>query len=356
MTRRNKEQGQALVEAVVVFPLIIAVALGAMTLFLYTQVQGTAIQVARQGVWERSVWADWNNPWAGSDQSGLGGVARTVTRTDHDIYYSALAHQVSPELRIRSDRDVAALANASGLSAASASIPIWDGAMKPGKQVLGGNVAALADAAAPQSLAASLTMPWQSLMDNFSFDTHWAEPDGAQPARALAQPLLNVPPVNVSANLPVDTVATTEVAISLPNTLLRPLTIGLLRLDGDDEPAMLSFFATGAILTNPWAPKDENVFREKVHGLDLDQMVDAAVAPFSKIEGGVTGAMGGASLFLESIPLFGTLIKPGQPSLDSTTAALPFTRVIPSLGSRDDIDWQDAFFPYVPDAGEVPDP
>lgn len=322
----TKQRGQALIEMIVVAPLMIAIAAGIMAIAMYLQAKTTTVSTARYAVWERSVWADPDNPWAGGDSNELGGAESTVIRPDYDIFRAGMAYATSPNLRIRSDRNIASLAGDSGNDPGNQKVLSWGGTTQSGSDTLGGNVGAFAKGA----LNTSRANAWEEMNSRYFHSITRAEQDVYLASDAL-QDFGIEPLADRGLELPTDSVLSAEATLALPNVFHSLWSIGWLNLDSASGNPEFRISSTASLLVNSWAPKNEEVFIHKVHGLDIKPLADYLTAANQSIYSGIQSRMGAQSDLLTWLPFFGDVLLAKNPSLEQSTTTLPFTRVTPKL-------------------------
>ncbi|HEA53665.1 hypothetical protein LCGC14_0683840 [marine sediment metagenome] len=321
-----KQSGQALVEMIVVAPLIIAIAAGIMAIAMYLQAKTTTVAAARFAVWERSVWADPDHPWSGGDSSSLGGSESTVIRPDFDIFHAGLAYATTPSLRIRSDRNMAVVAASSGRDHKNPEVLSWGGSTQSGYKTFGGNVGAFVKGTREDSTRSA----WEELSSRYSFDLTRDEQDVYLASDSL-QDFGIEPLANRGLELPTDSVLSAEATLALPNVFHALWSLGWLDFNDANGDTELRISSTASLLTNSWAPKNEKVFIQKVHGLDIKPLADYITAANEAIGSGIKSRMGAQSDLLTWIPIFGDILLAKNPILDVSSVALPFTRVIPEV-------------------------
>jgi hypothetical protein len=334
---RRKHEGQAVVEMLVVGPLILAVAAGVMALALYMQAQTVAVNTARHAVWERSVWADPDEPWNGSHDGELGGAASTVMRPDYDIAIAGLAYTTNPNLRMRSDRDMAAVATHDPTDPSATEVMRWGGKMRSGAATMGGNVAAfIRDADADPDRSA-----WEILTSRFSHSTERDAQDTGFPVipSHMMQDFGIDPLISRGLGFDTDSVLSSRIALTMPNVFNAPWAMAWLDFDGGPTAmAEIQLDATASLLANPWAPKNEDVFQTKVHGLDVKPLTNVATYVSAQIGEGLASRQASQMSIMEWLPIFGDIQLAGSPSLQSFTEVLPYTRVHPDSGTAEIFD------------------
>lgn len=329
--KSRDQYGQALVEMLVVAPLILAIAAGIMAIGMYMQAKTTTIGAARYSVWERAVWADPERPWNGEHNHGLGGSSSTVIRTEYDIAHSGLAYLTNPSLRIRSDRNISRVASFDGSDYDNPEVLSWGGSTHSGYRTLGGNVGAfVAGAREASDLSA-----WQQINSRYVYEMTYEEQgdDIILPSHEL-QDFGIEPLVNRGLKLPTESVVSAKVTLALPNVFHAAWSLGWLTFDdvaGDSEMRIAS---SASLLTNSWAPKNEEVYTHKVHGLDVKPLTDYITAANQGIASGIESRMGAQADLLTWIPILGDVLLAGNPVLDSSSTVLPFTRIIPSVDAH----------------------
>lgn len=324
----TKQRGQALVEMIIVAPLMLAIAAGIMAIAMYIQAKTTTVSTARYAVWERSVWADPDNPWSGGDSNDLGGSESTVIRPDYDIFRAGMAYATTPNLRIRSDRNIASLSGDSGNDPGNQKVLSWGGSTQSGHNTLGGNVGAFAKGA----LGASTASAWEEVNTRYSHSITRAEQDVYLASDAL-QDFGIEPLADRGLELPTDSVLSAEATLALPNVFHSLWSIGWLTFDSASGDPEFRISSSASLLVNSWAPKNEEVFMKKVHGLDIKPLADYITAANESIFSGIQSRMGAQADLLTWLPFFGDILLGKNPVLDQSTTSLPFTRVTPKLNS-----------------------
>jgi hypothetical protein len=322
----TKQRGQALVEMIVVAPLMMAIAAGIMAIAMYFQAKTTTVSTARYAVWERSVWADPDNPWAGGDSNDLGGSESTVIRPDYDIFRAGMAYVTTPSLRIRSDRNIASLAEDFGNNPGNQEVLSWGGTTQSGYNTIGGTVGAFAKGAR----VASTTNAWEELNSRYFHSITRAKQDVYLASDAL-QDFGVEPLADRGLELPTDSVLSAEATLALPNVFNSLWSIGWLSFDSVSDRPEFRITSTASLLVNSWAPKNEAVFIHKVHGLDIKPLADYLTAANQSIYSGIQSRMGAQADLLTWLPFFGDVLLAKNPALDQSTTTLPFTRVTPKL-------------------------
>lgn len=320
------QQGQALVEMIVVAPLIIAIAAGIMAIAMYFQAKTTTVTTARYSVWERSVWADPDHPWSGGDSDELGGANSTVVRSEFEILQAGLAYTTNPNLRIRSDRSMVEVASYAGSDHDNPDVLSWGGFTHSGYKTFGGNVGAFVQGAREGSTRSA----WENLRSRFFYTMERDEQDVYLASSSL-QNFGIEPLADRGLQLPEDSVISAEATLALPNVFHGFWSLGWLDFDQGDGASEIRIGSTASLLTNAWAPKHEKVFIQKVHGLDVKPLVDYITAANQAIAVGIDSRMGAQSDLLTWVPIFGDILLAKNPKLDASSVALPFTRVIPEV-------------------------
>lgn len=331
---RPIQRGQALVEMLIVAPLVIAVAAGIMAIAMYLQAKTTTVATARYSVWERSVWADPEHPWAGDHSNQMGGSASTVMRSDSDIAIAGLAYTANPSLRIRSDRNMAVVAADDGSDHNNPDVLSWGGSMQSGYKTMGGSVGSFAQGAGPSGSAQSA---WESLRSRFSHEADRDSQDVYLASDSL-QDFGVEPLADRGLKLPQESVITATTSLALPNVFHGFWSLGWLDFRDANGSSEIRIASNAALLTNAWAPKNEEVFRTKVHGLDVKPLLDYITVASDSINSGLQSRMGAQADLLSWIPIFGDFQLGKNPVLDSTTVALPFTRITPRIGPGESYD------------------
>ncbi|TGN41860.1 TadE/TadG family type IV pilus assembly protein [Marinobacter confluentis] len=318
------QKGQALVEMVVIGPLIIAIAAGIMALALYFQAKTLSVNAARYAVWERSVWADPERPWNGGHDEELGGNASSVLRSDYSTLDAGLALYSNPNLRIRSDRSMSELADYGGDDHNTQEVLSWGGETRSGFGSFGGNVGTFIQGASDTETRSA----WEHLHSRYAATMDYEEQSGARPSSTLHD--FNIDPIaNMGLEMPTEALASADATINLRNVFQGAWSLGWLDFDSTDGSDEFTMTSTASLLTNPWAPKNEAVYKKKVHSLSVKQLMDYITIATDKINSGITGRLGDQSKLLEYVPILGPTMQAKNPELEPTSTAMPLTRVIP---------------------------
>lgn len=313
---------------VVVAPLIIAIAAGIMAIAMYLQAKTTTVTTARYSVWERAVWADPEHPWSGGDSDELGGSASTVIRSEFDIFQAGLAYTTNPNLRIRSDRNMAEVAAYSGSDNDNPDVLSWGGTTHSGYRTFGGNVGAFVQGTRGDDSRSA----WEGLRSRYFHTMERNEQDVYLASDSL-QNFGIEPLANRGLKLPQDSVISAQATLALPNVFHAFWSLGWLDFNEADGQSELRISSTASLLTNSWAPKNEDVFVRKVHGLDVKPLADYITVANQAIFDGINSRMGAQSDLLTWVPIFGDILLAKNPLLDASSVALPFTRAIPEVDS-----------------------
>lgn len=295
-------------ETIIWSALVLALVPGVVVLFKYAQMRQFSEELLRYTLWERTVWAAPEHPWNG-DTKGENSVIQAATAR---LVAQGSARLSSPRRAISS----------TGLTASGARSAASAGRLKPWS-VSPAEVRLLR--LAPDK-AGSLTGGHSPSADYVQ--QTWAFPDHRLPAHVLAGNL-HIPVLNLERGLDFnESLVTATIDTELKNLYgawdgFFPLPQNAL---GNGLGAPISMHLSGAILTNAWTPKNETVFREKVHSLDVKPMMDYITYVSSKIDD-VTSII--PEPLKPFIPFLGPLTLAGNPELDARTSKLPYTRALP---------------------------
>lgn len=305
---KRRANGQALVEVIICAALVIALVPGIVILFKYAQMRQFADELVRYTVWERTVWADSDNKWNNSAQ----GEHQFVQAGDNEIAMQGIVRLSNPRQSLSSGRSGA---NAVNGQAANGSKP-W-GISEEEQALL-----RLSDAK-----AGSLTGTEQ--LSPSVVEENWGGPDNKLPAHILTGSF-TVPVLGFDRGLDInsDTLVTANIDVPLNNLYgewpgLFPIPEHAL---GENMGLPIQLTTQGAILTNGWTPKNEEVFCNKVHGLDVKPMLSYMTY--------VNGAVDDLTSFIPDvakhfIPFLSSFTQAGNPELHASTGMLPYIRALP---------------------------
>lgn len=305
---KRRAKGQALVEVIICAALVIALVPGIVVLFKYAQMRQFADELVRYTVWERTVWTDPDNKWDNSAQ----GEHQFVQAGASEIAMQGIARLGNPRQSLASERSAA---NAMSGPAANAPKP-W-GISEEEQTLL-----RLSDAK-----AGSLTGTEQ-LSPSVVKET-WGGPENKLPAHILTGSF-TVPVLGFERGLDINSDTLVTASIDSPLNNLYGEWPGLFNFSGSalgetmGEPIQMN--AQGAILTNGWTPKNEEVFCKKVHGLDVKPMLSYMSA--------VNGVVDDLTSFIPDIakhfiPFLGSFTQAGNPELHASTGMIPYIRALP---------------------------
>lgn len=305
--RRYRMAGQALVEVTICAALVIALVPGIVVLFKYAQMRQFADELVRYTVWERTVWADPNHRW----DNEAAGQDKIVQAESELIAARGISRLGNSRQSISSARETAvAVAGTAGERQP------W-GISPQERQILN-----LAD-----NKAGSLTGTEQ--LSPGIVDENWDAVNNQLPAQVLTgnfeMPLLQT---NHGLELNSNTLVTAVIDTPLNNLYgqwegLFPLSQNAL---GTGMGVDFQLTAQGSILANAWTPKNEGVFCNKVHGLDLKSQlapitaINSAVDDFTSFIPDIAKRM---------IPFLSAVTQAGNPELHASTSVLPYIRALP---------------------------
>ncbi|MDZ7787376.1 MAG: hypothetical protein U5K73_04340 [Halofilum sp. (in: g-proteobacteria)] len=326
---KHGSRGQASVETVIAAATILMFLPGIVAMFRYAEIQQWLDQVGRYVAWERSVWSDRDEePWNAED--GVDEADLTITRTDSEIARHAL-------LRVGENRRQLMLDGTDGeaqaLVESEFEVPEfvnWSDAKK--------------SASDPSMFAAQVRPDATFARQEMTEPDRWTVMDPL----ATRGEMINLGALNETMNLQLSdqNLAAVTIRVQVKN-LFSPGRIDANPLDGEEmmggDPlgeelgATMTMSTTTALQTNPWSPKNEDVFQKKVHNLDALGLVKVAAGMASLgMAAGANYAVGEAPLddtgkqavdrWSNFAPFVGQ-INAMWPSLDQNSADIPFNRV-----------------------------
>jgi hypothetical protein len=345
MQHLRRQGGQALVELIVFFPLVIALAAAVFSMALYVQTKTLTVNTARFAAWERSVYADPAHLWSGDEafEGGPGNatVHATARRDDHAIFGDGLAYLSTPGIRVRSDAHIGAMqasiagATSGAGSQSRSSVLMWgedrlenrdEGGRNVGNFVR--DVSSLVNNGNGSQAASGL----KAIDSAAAGESHWDETSADVVADSL-EDLSGTPIANEGHKLPRDMMVRKTVSLSVDNVFRdRGWAVGLLKFAGNGSAPSLTMTSTAGLYVNSWAPKNEETFIRKVGGLDVEPFVSGATFIHSQAKQGLDAAIGGDNTqrMRTMIPILGQFfIMPGGPNLQPSSSVQLITRSVP---------------------------
>lgn len=308
LSSRDRQGGQALVETIIWSALVLALVPGIVVLFKYAQMRQFSEELLRYTLWERTVWTAPAHPWSGQ----VHGENRMIQAATQRLVAQGVARLSNPRQAISSTDPS----------------PVDPGMVTPAGRLKPWAVST-AEARllrlAPDKTGA-LT-GGGSLSADYVRQT-WDFPDNRLPAHVLAGHF-HIPVLNIDRGLDFNkSLVTASIDTRLKN--LYGAWQGLFPLPryalGSQAGVSIHMHLTGSILTNAWTPKNETVFRKKVHSLDVKPMLGYITYVSSKIDD-ITSII--PEPLKPFIPFLGPLTQAGNPELHARTAALPYIRAVP---------------------------
>nr|WP_297460113.1 hypothetical protein [uncultured Halomonas sp.] len=305
---KRQEQGQALVEVIICGALVIALVPGIVILFKYAQMRQFADELVRYTVWERTVWTDSSNKWNNSAQ----GEHQFVQAGASEIAMQGIARLSNPRQSLSSERSTT---NAATGSADDNPVP-W-GISEEEQALL-----RLSDAKAGSLTGTERLSP--SVVEE-----SWGGPAKKLPAHILTGSF-SVPVLGFERGLDINSDTLVTASIDVPLNNLYGNWPGLFNFSenalGVNMGEDIQLNARGAILTNGWTPKNEEVFCKKVHGLDVKPMLSYMTY--------ANGAVDDLTSFIPDIakhfiPFLSSFTQAGNPELHASTGMLPYIRALP---------------------------
>jgi len=321
--------GQASVETVIASATILMFLPAIAAMFQYAEVRQWLDQVARYVVWERSVWAEpTDGRWNLSD--GVDEADRIITRDDQTIARQAMARVGTNRREVMKKTSAAEVQSVVREQFALPGLMGWSNDKRAtGRQSM--FVDRSARVASQVSTDLSMGSPERSAVIN-TLATGKADIElgaveqklGLQLSdQTTAQADLSVDLVNLFSSGPIDS-----------NPLDYDEMMGKNPL-GQAAGETIELTTSAALHTNPWSPKNEDVFRQKVHNLDAKKLVqigaglaslglapglDAAQAPLND------DAQAQLDNWMNFAPFTGAINKM-PPELHQNSADIPFNRV-----------------------------
>lgn len=309
-----RETGQALVEVIIWSALVLALVPGVVVLFKYAQMRQFSDQLVRYVLWERTVWSDPSQPWNGSAK----GDQRVATLSGEVLKAGAMGRLSNPRLAMSSTR-WADVEPGEGVEPADtvASTRLRPWRISPGERRL--------LRLAPEKAGALTT---NADFSSSSIGEQWSAPEERLPGQVLAGSV-TIPVLNLERGLDLnDSLVTASIDAPVKNLFgewegLLPLPLHAL---GGSLGEPMTMNVSGALLTNAWTPKNESVFVDKVHSLDVKPTLKYMTYVSSKVDD-VTSII--PEPLKRLIPFLGPLTQAGNPELDASTARIPYIRALP---------------------------
>lgn len=362
-----RARGQALVELLIFFPLIIALVAGIFTLGYYVQVKALAVNTARFSAWERSVYADpdhlWSGDadWEGADQPSLNATAR---RDAEQVVADGLAYLSSPNFRIVSSVFGDGSENWSSepiAGSADSAARMWGGKPLSITHGAGGRAGDFARDSAGLTQSDTSEDGLASLKARTSASEHWdrvctgygdavdKRPGGTEledtrwrqrcdsylkmPGESLSD-LSGSPIANTGHRLNRDFLVREAVHLSIRDVFREnSWQIALLNLAEFDASARrtIDIDAVAGLYVNAWSPKNEETFARKVGGLDTGPFLRGVQVASNKMGDGFRSLVPGLKAQMsQSVPFLDTFfMQPESVDLTAYSHVQLFTRSIP---------------------------